>query len=76
MLILKVQVVQLSNVYHIETVNYDSILCTSCKFCPNYYFTVLYITGVYDQVYSVVHLMKYLESDVCGINIYLYVYIL
>ena len=44
----------ISNLCHIETVNYNSILCKlfciSCKFC--------------DLLYSTVYPMKHLESDV------------
>ena len=43
-----VYTLSISNLYHIETVNYDSILCklfcASRKFCANYYFT-----GAYDS---------------------------
>ena len=61
----------ISNLKHIETVNYNSILCklfwynmqVLCKLLL-YHF---YIIGVYDPLYSAVHPMKYLESDVIAI---------
>ena len=68
-----------SNLYHIETVNYNSICVnysgTSCKFflqvilITTVWYLIkrtifFYITGVYDLLYSAAHPMKYLESDV------------
>ena len=42
---------------HFMHVNYSA---TTCKFGANY----IYITGVYDSLYSAVRLMKYVQSDV------------
>ena len=61
-------------IYHIETVNYHSILCklfsgTTCKLF-RYNMQLLcklifiYQNKVYDLLYSAVYPMKYLESDV------------
>ena len=51
----------ISNLYHIETVNQNTIIIqVLCKLL----FYKLDTTGVYDLVYSTVHPMKYLESDV------------
>ena len=50
----------------VQHVNYSG---TTRKFCANYYFTM----GVYDSLYSTVHPMKYVESDVMWYKLVAYI---
>ena len=61
----------MGSISHTETATYNSVLCELfftfyiCKFCANKF---LHVTGVYDLLYSAVHPLKYLESDVMWYN--------